>query len=140
MARNRGISMLPVVILLGLIAGGGYNYHRNWQVEAAIPRPYKGYSQVDLEALLAAYEAENAQVERQYSQAREQLGKRGEAGMLDQNIKAFEAAQSRSTGTRSLGVKLSMQQTATDEIAAELARREGESGALQVHVRRLLTL
>ena len=140
MSRNHGISMLPVVVLLGLLAGGGYNYHRNWQVEAAIPRPYGGYSQVDLEALLAAYEAENAMVERQYARARDGAGKGHRGGMLDENIKAFEAAQSRSSGSRALGVKLSMQQTATGELAAELTRREQEGTALKLHLKRLLTL
>ena len=140
MARNHGISMLPVVVLLGLIAAGGYNYHRNWQVEAAIPRPYAGYSQADLEALHAAYEAENSLVERQYGRAVKRLGKGGSAGMLDENIRAFENAQKRSSGSRALGVQLSMQQTATGEIAAEIARREEEGAALQLHLKRLLTI
>ena len=140
MARNHGISMLPVVALLGLLAAGGVNYHRNWQAEAAEPRPYAGYSQEDLEALLAAYEAENAQVEREWERAREQLGRERSGGMLDENIRAFEQAQRASSGSRALGVKLSMQQTATEEIAAELARRERDADVLRVHLRRLITI
>lgn len=138
--RVAGISKLPVVVLLGLIVAGGYNYHRNWKAEAAVPRPYATYSQADLEALLAAYEAENAMVEQQYERARGQLGKGRERGMLGENIAAFEAAQRHSTASRGLGVKLSMQQTATTELAAEIERRKSEADKLQFHLKRLLTI
>jgi len=140
MARNHGISMLPVVALVALLAAGAYNYHRNWQAEAAIPRPYGGYSQEDLAALLEAYETENAQIERQRERTRRALGQRGNGGLLDENIDAFEQAQQRSSAHRELGVKLSMRQTATEEIAAELERREREADVLQVHLKRLLTI
>jgi len=139
-ARNRGLSTLPVVLLLALLAGGAYNYQRNWQAEARIPRPYETYSVADLEALRAAYQAENAAVERQYESARGGAGEPRRAGMLDENIAAFEAAQRHSTASRSLGVKLSLQQTATGEIEAELERRKEEANPLQIHLKRLLTL
>ena len=138
--RVSGISMLPVVLLLGLVAAGGYNYHRNWKAETSIPRPYETYSQADLEALLAAYEAENAMVERKYEKARGKLGQGREGGMLGENIAAFEAAQRHSSASRGLGVKLSMQQTATGELAAEIERRKGEADVLQFHLKRLLTI
>jgi hypothetical protein len=140
LTRSGGIALLPVLILLGLLAGGVYNYHRNWQVEASVPRPYGSYSQVDLEALLAAYQAENAMAERQYSAAREGGTRDRGAGFLDQNIAAFEAAQQQSANTRVLGARLSMQQVATGEIEAEIERRKNEEDPLKVHLRRLLTL
>jgi len=138
--RSRGLSTLPVLALLGLVAGGAYNYHRNWQAEARIPRPYQTYSRADLETLRSAYQAENAAVERQYAQARGGAGEPRRTGMLDENIAAFEAAQRHSTASRSLGVKLSLQQTATGEIEAELERRKAEAHPLQLHLKRLLTL
>jgi len=137
---TRGVSTLPVLILIGLLAAGAFNYHRNWVVEASVPRPYEGYSQADLEALLAAYQAENAQAERRYQAARGQLGHERRAGMLDQNIAAFEAAQRDSGRAREAGALLSMQQTATDDLEAELARRVADADRLKVHLRRLLTI
>jgi hypothetical protein len=135
-----GNTMLLVVVLLGLLGAGAFNYHRNWQAEASVPRPYEGYSQEDLEALMAAYEAENAQLEARYQRAQSGLGRERQAGMLDQNIAAFEAAQRSSARSRALGVELSMKKTATDEIAAELARRAEEGDPLQLHLKRLLTI
>jgi dihydroorotase-like cyclic amidohydrolase len=135
-----GIAMLPVVVLVGLLAAGAFNYHRNWQAEAAVPRPYEGYSQADLEALMAAYQAENAQAEARYEAARGKLGRQRGAGMLDQNIAAFEAAQRDSAQAREAGARLAMQKTSTDEIEAELARREADADVLKVHLRRLLTI
>ena len=138
--RNHGISMLPVVLLLGLVAAGGYNYHRNWQADNMLPRPYESYSQVDLEALLAAYESENAMLESRYASVRGRNASNAGAGMLDENIAAFERAQQRSSGSRALGVKLSMQQMATGEIETELQRREKEADVVQLHLKRLLTI
>jgi len=132
--------MLPVVLLLGLIAGGVYNYQRNLQAEAAVPRPYETYAQEDLEALLDAYEAENARIERQYEAARERLGRERQAGLLDQNIQAFEQAQRDASTSREIGIQLSMRMSATEEIEAELARREQEADRLRVHLKRLLTI
>jgi len=137
---TRGVAMLPVVALLALLAAGSFNYHRNWQAEARVPRPYAGYAQADLEALLAAYEAENAEAERRYEAARQRLGRERRAGMLDQNIAAFEAAQRDSSKARELGALLAMQQTATGEIESELERRKADADQLQVHLRRLLTI
>lgn len=138
--RERGVSTLPVIVLLGLLVAGGYNYHRNWQIENSLPRPYAGYSQADLEALLAAYQAENAQAEHRYQNAQKQLGHERHGGMLDQNIAAFEAAQRDSSKAREAGVVLSMQKNATEELEAELARREADADPMKVHLRRLLTI
>jgi len=137
---TRGVAMLPVVVLLALLTAGGFNYHRNWQAEARVPRPYESYAQADLEALLAAYEAENAEAERRYEAARQRLGRERGSGMLDQNIAAFEAAQRDSSKARELGALLAMQQTATGEIESELERRKADADQLQVHLRRLLTI
>lgn len=140
MARGTKTSPLLLIVLAGLLLGGGYNYHRNWQAETAEPRPYEGYSQQDLEALLKAYQSENSALERRYESARSTAERTNRAGMLDENIRAFEQAQRRSSGSRALGAQLSMHQAATGEIEAELARRERDADPMQVHLRRLLTI
>ena len=50
-ARRAGRALIALVILLLIASGGGYNYWKNYQREEAVPRPYRGYSDADLEAL-----------------------------------------------------------------------------------------
>ena len=57
----RGSSSIGALALLlvVLVAGVGWNYHRNVAREQAEFRPYRGYSDADLAALVAAYEQES---------------------------------------------------------------------------------
>jgi len=132
---------LLLVALAGLLAGGAYNYHRNYQAETAGPRPYAGYAQADLKALLEAYEAENRALGRRYESARRtEDGGAARGGLLDENIRAFEQAQQRSERVRGLGAQLAMRQEAVRQIQAELEKREAERDVVALHLRRLITL
>ena len=52
-----GSSVGSLLFLLVLLVGGAaFNYHRNLQAEAAEVRPYRGYSEQQLEDMLGAYE------------------------------------------------------------------------------------
>lgn len=140
MAQSEGSSKLLIVLFIGLLGAGGYNYHRNFQAEAAIPRPYKSYSVEDLEALLGAYESEASSLEQRYEAARNDKGPRMKAGLLDQNLAVFEAAQRRSAASRGLGEELSMQKAAAGEIEAELTLRRQHADVMKLHLKRLLTI
>ena len=140
MAGQRSTNPLFVFALVGLIGGGAYNYHRNFQAEAAVPRPYASYSAEDLNTLLQAYQGEAQALEDRYQGARRALGRDSRAGMLDENVRAFEQAQRRGSQSRALGAQVSMRQSATQEIEAELARRQDQADALRVHLKRLLTI
>jgi len=141
MARGeRGTSPLLVVVLLGLLGGGAFNYHRNYQAESVEPRPYQGYSDEDLGKLLAAYQSENRTLEQRYQGSRTSGGGSQRAGMLDENLRAFEAAQRSASATRELGARLSMQQAAQRQIESELERREATGEGLRLHMKRLLTI
>ncbi len=140
MAKGEGNSRLLLLVLIGLLGAGGYNYHRNYQVEAAVPRPYKAYSEADLQALLAAYQGENSALEARYESAQSARGARSGPGLLDENVKAFEAAQRRSQSSREIGQKLSMQQAAAREIESELDLRRDQADVMKLHLKRLLTI
>lgn len=140
MARGEGSSKMLLLVLIGLIGAGGYNYHRNFTAETAVPRPYKGYSVEDLEALRGAYENQSAAVQERYEQARNVRASGSRGGLIDENVRAFEEAQRRSTRSRSLGQALSMNQAAVSEIETELSLRQAEADVVKLHLKRLLTI
>jgi hypothetical protein len=141
MARGReGSSKLLWVVLLGLLGAGAYNYHRNYQAEAAVPRPYSSYAVADLEALLEAYQGENRSLEQSYAAARRAGSRDARGGLIGENVKAFEQAQRRASTHRGLGAKLSMQQAAQKEIERELALRRAHADLMKLHLKRLLTI
>jgi hypothetical protein len=141
MARGeRGTNPLLLLVFVGLLCGGAYNYQRNYRAETAEPRPYQGYSDEDLGKLLAAYESENRALEQRYQGSRASTGGSGRSGMLDENLRAFEAAQRNAEATREIGARLSMQQAAQAEVESEIARRRTAGEGLSLHLKRLLTI
>lgn len=140
MAKGEGSSKLLIIVFLGLVGAGGYNYHRNYEAEAAVPRPYASYEEQDLQALLEAYAGVNAELEQRYQSTRSRGQGDTRTGLLDENLKAFEAVQKRSQANRDLGQKLSIQQAAVRDIEAELALRRYQADVMKVHLKRLLTM
>lgn len=141
MARGeRGTNPLLLLVLVGLLCGGAYNYQRNYRAESAEPRPYRGYSDEDLGKLLAAYQSETQALEQRYQGARTNAGGSGRAGMLDENLRAFEATQRNAEAVREVGARLSMQQAAKAQVESELALRKATGEGLSLHLKRLLTI
>ena len=52
--RKKGLGKL-IFLLVVLVGGGTWNYQRNTELEDAKPRPYRAYSDADLEQLRVAY-------------------------------------------------------------------------------------
>jgi hypothetical protein len=70
--REQGqVSGMLVLVLLGLCAGGAWNYGRNLQAEQVdrAARPLSGYATGDLEALADAYQQEIAAARTQVARA-----------------------------------------------------------------------
>ena len=59
-----------LVLLLILAVGGAYNYQRNVKKEEQQLRPYRGYSDSDLQALLEAYRTDADQLAKRYGAVR----------------------------------------------------------------------
>ena len=71
MAGGSGENRGPVVLLLVvLVAAGGWNFVRNTRIDNAEVRIYRGYSDVELEELITVYQGEVDQRTKAYRPGR----------------------------------------------------------------------
>jgi len=124
-----GSPLLLLLVLLALIGGvGTWNYQRNVAAEAAEVRPYRSLSEADLETLIAAYEAEIAQLEKRYEQLRGgSAGARAGGDRFD----AFEQAQQRGRVVREAGYAISERGASLAELREERQRRASAGQGLE---------
>lgn len=116
-----GGPLLLLLVLLALLAGvGTWNYQRNAAAEAAEVRPYRTLSEADLGTLIAAYEAEVAQLEKRYERAR---GGSASSPSGDDRFQAFAQAQRRGRAAREAGYAVSEHEAALAELREEQERR-----------------
>ena len=121
-----------LTLLLALLCGvGAWNYRRNVEAEAAVPRPYQSYSEAQLDQLIAASRASlDGLVARYEKVSGHSIQARDQAFAGDQ-IKEFERVQSVSRSVRRLGYEISEGEGLLRELEAEKARRgEGAVGLL----------
>ena len=128
-----------LVLLLALGGAGAYNYHRNLEAEAKVPRPYRGYSDADLTALLEAYQEEVKGQGSRYEAARSQKTTRGEGVYFDEKVRDFERARERSAQTRALAAEVAQNEKVLRDLEREQALRDKDRDPTQVFLRRLLT-
>ena len=92
-----------VLLLLILVVAGGWNYHRNLQIEKATEglRPYQGYSVDDLESLREAYAGELLGVRADYDSAKRNRARPvGDKGSIAGNVEQFRQTTRASTAIR----------------------------------------
>lgn len=127
-----------VILLLALLGGAGsWNYQRNLAAEKQKPRPYKAYSNEQLDQLFAAY---GGQVETLSSHYDEVSGKRVRAAktrLLGDAVDEFDRVQRSSRAVRELGSKLSQEQASLGAIEKEKARRARFGGPAMEFLRRV---
>lgn len=140
MTTGEGNSRALCVLLVLLLGGGGWNYYRNWDADQQIPRPYRGLSEADIEALAASHRREAEALEARYAAARESRARTGGGQLLGDRIDDFEAAAAQGRRTRALGGALSEREAVLAELARELERRDAERDWLRFHLRRLVTI
>lgn len=139
--RRGGGRLLSVVLLLGLLVGGAWNYRRNLEAEeAANRRPYRTLSDTELDQLIAAYRSEVDAWERRRQQLPSEAGGAREASRLDERIRAFERAQESGARRRAVSQELSSRQIALEKLEEEERLRADPGEVLAVHLRRLLSL
>jgi hypothetical protein len=130
--------LMPLLVLLAALGAGGYwNYQRNLAKENAEPRPFRGYSEADLQSLVAAYQGEVQTHQKRYEAARATERREGQGQLLDEKVRDFERASARSQAIRAAGGDLAEREAALADLRKELARRS--VSPLQVHLKRLLT-
>jgi hypothetical protein len=132
---SKGLAFLAVL----LMAAGGWNYKRNADIENAKPRPYRGYSDVDLAVLMDAYGGE---VER-HSRTLEAVGRddvvvQGRARLRDQ-VREFERVQKVHDQRRSLKGNVAENEASRSQIKLELQKRAADRPAYRMVLRRVTT-
>lgn len=142
--RQAGKATGSILFLLVLLsAAGGWNYHRNWQIEqeSAEKRPYEGYAEGDLQALKQAYQAELATMTARYESARRQRSRpQGDRGSISGNVDQFAQTTRASRNIRSAAAEVAERQDQIAELDRELELRARLGEGLMRHVKRLTTI
>jgi hypothetical protein len=135
---ERGASSLGtlVLLLLVLVAGVAWNYHRNLAAEEREFRPYRSYSDADLAALLGAYEQESKTTRRRYDAALDRRANVQAKSDVMGNVGEFERAQRVRLAARDARSNHAEAQASLEGLRAEEAHRGGDRSALGVFLRR----
>ncbi len=133
-----GVAGLFLILLL-MVGGLAFNYHRNVQAEAQEDRPYRGYATEDLESLLAAYEGRQGAQSARYEAAAGRRAKAEGKAYFDEQVREFERVQRVHRRAAERRDQLAGTQVVVKQIKKELAKREGEGDALALFMKRAFT-
>jgi hypothetical protein len=129
-----------LLLLVGLVGAGAYNYQRNLKAEQAreAKRPLHGYAKADLEKLAAAYRQEVAKQSARYQAAKGTRSGVRNHELLGAQVNEFERVAKESDAVREIGAVLSEREAALKDVENELQQRT-DLDPTQVFLRRLLT-
>jgi hypothetical protein len=138
--HQAGNSVAPLLLLLVLLVGAGaWNYHRNLEAEGQEPRPYRGYSDDELTALLGAYEARQETQSERYEAVASRRAKAQGKAYFDEQVREFERVQRTSRRKAEARDQLAGTQVVVKQIKAEQAKRAAESDQLMLFLKRAFT-
>ncbi len=140
MARsgNKGGQLAALCLLLAILAGAGtWNYRRNVAAEESVPRPYRSYSDGDLEVLIAAYQGEIDGLKRRHAGRGDQRVRVREGGLIDDQVREFERVQRHGRAVRALGRQIAVREASLDVLRSEQRLREQQSDRLKLLFRRV---
>ena len=142
--RRAGRATGQVAFLLVLLSSlGGWNYHRNLEIERQTEgaRPYESYSSKDVQALRDAYAGELQGSEAQFAAAKRQRTRpRGDIGSISGNVEQFQRTTQTSRRIRAAAAGVAERQNEIDELERELALRSNLGDGLMRHLKRLTTI
>jgi hypothetical protein len=141
MAGGSDVRMGQTVILLVILcAAGGWNYHRNTLIDGTVPRPYRGYSDEELNQLVSAYQGE---VEIQMVRYRKSTAGKNVAvqdgGLLEERIGEFERVQRLSEQRKESAYQVTDNQILVEQLAAEQLTRDRNRPIYKMIFRRVTT-
>ena len=140
MAQGSGRKVLLLFVLLALAGGfGAWNYQRNVVAERAKPRPFRSYSDADLDSLTEAYRAEVETYTNRYEARTGRKVSIHEHAHTDQKRREFERVQRISQDTRDLVTQLAQRHEAIEQLDAERRKRVKEKDVVMLFLKRLLT-
>ena len=141
MASGSDVRMGQTVILLVILcAAGGWNYHRNTLIDDAVPRPYRGYSDEELNQLVSAYQGE---VEVQMARYRKSTDAKQvtvqDGGLLEERIDEFERVQRLGEQRKERAYQVTDNQILVEQLAAEQLTRDRNRPIYKMIFRRVTT-
>jgi hypothetical protein len=127
-------------VLLALAGGlGAWNYQRNVEAERAELRPFRSYSDADLESLTEAYRAEVEAYTTRYEALTGRKVAINERVHTDQKLREFERVQRISQNTREIVTQLAQRHVAIEQLDTERRKRFGERNVVMLFLKRLFT-
>jgi hypothetical protein len=132
-----------VLLLLALTVAGGWNYHRNWQIEKASEssRPYQNYALRDLESLRDAYASELAGVRANFHAAQRKRARPvGDVGSIAGNVEQFQKTARASSAIREAAAGVAQREGQIEELDRELEIRSQFGKGFIRHAKRLTTI
>jgi hypothetical protein len=140
MAAGSGAVNSKLVLLLVLLVGaGGWNFYRNTQLETTAARPFRSYSDADLEQLISGYQGEMAIHSKRYQQVVNNGSVRvKDGGLLGDQVNEFERVQKISQRRRDMADQVAERQIALNQIQAEREKRKADQ-PMKMIFRRLFT-
>ena len=126
------------ILLVILCAAGGWNYHRNAVIDAAVLRPYRGYSDAELDQLMSAYRDEvEVQMERYRNSTASKKVEVRDAGLLEEQIDEFERVQRLSKKRKESAYQVTENQILVEQLAQEQVTRERDRPIYKMILRRV---
>lgn len=138
--RASGSLLFLLVLLVG---GGGFNYHRNLEIERQSDghRPYESYTTEDIQALRDAFESELVGSEAKFEAAKRQRTRpKRDLGSVSGNVQQFAQTAQTSRAIRQAAAGVAERQNALSELDRELQLRANLGQGLMRHLKRLTTI
>jgi hypothetical protein len=136
---ERGSASALVLLLLLLVGAVGWNFHRNLEAESREFRPYRGYAEADIDALIEAFEADAEKSGSRYEGVAERRTRTQAAGDVMGNVKEFERVQNAGRATRDAREQYANARASLEVLREERSRRAAERSKLRLFLRRAFT-
>jgi hypothetical protein len=126
-----------LVVLVLLLGAGAFNYYRNFQAEQRTPRPYRSYSDAQLNALVTAYKQEVKGLDAASPKGSLRAGPSGQ--LLGERVAAFQRVQAAGDARRRAEERSAGQEGILRSLEQEQALRQRLGSGLALHLHRLLS-
>ncbi len=132
---------VQLLVLLAIVGGaGGWNYHQNLEAEKREYRPYRGYSEQDLETLRAAYVDHTDLTNERYQATVSRRTEARSLSLLGEQVREFERVQGIARQNRDARDRLADSQATLQLIEQETRKRAQEQDALKLFFRRVFSV
>jgi hypothetical protein len=136
---ERGSASALVLVLVLLVGAVGWNFHRNLDAESQELRPYRGYAEADVVALIEAYEQAAEKAGSRYHSVSDRRTEARATGHVMGNVEEFDRVQGAGRALRAAREDYADARASLEALREERARRVSERSRLRVFLRRAFT-